>query len=545
MFVRGEALELKRGRPSRSTQLVIIAVLLLGSAAVVFGPSISPTKRAESLYLDGWFSGVTTDEKIEVNEDFRRAHAYRCFEKALGIQPDRYLYQQALIWCCPRDSLLKLTQERHLGKSALVLAYGLLCTPKGMNDRGSRSPDVISTELRRADMLKRLDPSNAVPYYRKAFVLTKAGRQADAASEIRAGNRTSIVREYYPIVPDEIVGSPADPMIQESKNLSPFAEDDSAYCAVSQSLIAYAKNLSIAGRKDEARDVLQECCRMGMKTATASPRTAAAFQRGSQLFDAAWTALKSIQPQPAKLARLSFVMDESSRYVANWLISNPAIESASRIPTFRAEALRTASEEMIMAVYAVLVTSLWWLLWFAAGHSDPENAPDALPWNEGWLARSFTSLQIPACILTAYFLYLTKLRGFTLVDESWNDLLPMLPWCLAEVGMLLLVLRRLHDADNSCRERKSGWIRFIFGGPASRQAWIAKYVGLTAAAQVLYISSLFLLTVIVCKPILGVHPWQLQRLPVYDNLIKDERSMIEWIDLKVYKASPREWRLGL
>lgn len=511
---------------------------------MILVPSLIPENRSRILYMDGWFSGVTADDHLEGRSEERRANARPLLETALSIDPEQTTYQHAVIWHSSEDQLKRFTQQQDLHKWSRMLAQALLGMPKSLSEKRTVSHVATAEELSRIDALKRIDPTNGIPCYRKAFVLMRAGRFDEALAEVKAGNRAPSIREYYPLTLDGIEGSRVDPLIQNSAEDNPFINDQYIYSAVSQKLVERGRDLKGRGLKNDAAEVLRENCRMGMRVATASPQTAATFLSGSRIFEDGWDHLRTLG-MSRDLLRLRTVMLGCSRYTANWLMSNPEIEATSRVPTFRWGMISTGVQWITASAYIALLAVIWQLLWFVASFSAPKKEELPSPWGRGWIAKSFTALYLPACTASAYLLYLTKLEGLTIIDESWNDLLPMLPFLLVQLGIIFLTIRRLQQARNLERERPMGWIKFLFGGPASHQAWIARHITIIQIANLIYLSCLLMAAVIVCKPILGVHPWQIQRLPVYSKIMNSERSMVEWTDLKVRKACPREWRLNL
>lgn len=538
-------MDLMRGLSCLRAFLLAAAILSVCAAMVAFGPLAVPAARAKTLYLDGWFAETSQ------TGDQARDTAFRCFENALAISPGRCIFQHGLVWKSSRTQLPRILKEHHFYKETVVLGNALMASCGISQKDRTPSSSAISEELRQNDILKALELKNPLGYYRKAHLLLLLRRDKDALAEVCAGNRAGSIHEYYPIVSEEIAGSPADPMVQKARNGDPFQEDSRRYVRISSSLISMAQDIRKEGNPEESDRVLYEACRMAVKVATAIPHTAATYQLGCSLFDDALAALQSGRknaPQReaiADIARLSSTMATGNRSVGNWLISSPAVESVSRTPKFTASITETFSTTAMIALYAAVVFILWSLLWFAASYSNRESAFEISPFDGNWLVSRLLMLHIPACIGSMYIIYTTKLQGLSLVDESWNDMLPILPIALAQLGLLVLVTRRLRGVECSYRNVDHRLITYGFQGPVVRQHWIAKNFALASSAQVLFLLCVFLLTTIVCKPILGVHPWQLQRLPVYGDTLREERSMIDRVDLKVRLACPREWRLGL
>ena len=516
--------------PSRRLQLTIIAVLALGAALRVFWQPLNKEARAEKLYLDSWFVGgwnIFQTGKFPKSSEA----AIRRLEAALRLSPGNSLYEQALVWQYPCRQLPRLLEERKLGIEARGLAAGLI-----YERRERKSPtDSLGEKLRRLDALAKADPSNALVHYCKAFAFQEAGRPDEACAEMRIANRLGAIRLYLPEMTNPVFDALCGPAVYtlpfpdmaESRRLA-RAQADSADERLRQ------------GKAGEACEILESTCRMGVNIASTEPPSIISALVGKAAFAIAVKPLLPIykdfgmREELAAMQRVDGANERGVQSCRSAIKDNPfekRIAVAFAIPV--ALVLATYLCPLLMVVFLLM-----WTLPAIIRKRRRESALAAPPWGEGWLARTFLVIYLPALAVVLGMAFLWWFSLFPGIVPSPDGLGPGLiaVVILAQAVALGAVLRILHHRYDEHTGERTGILRFVFKAPAAAKAWTRKYLIAALAAQLVFLVCCFLLATIVYKPIFGGHPWEANRFRVTN--ISHEQAVARRIarDLKASLA---------
>lgn len=503
--------------PSRRLQFAIIAVLVLGVMISVFWPPLSREDRAEKLYLDSWFVGAMASYGRE-----KQDAAVAKLEAGLRLSPGNSLYEQALVWQYPRGKLPELLAKRQLGPEASRLAAGLIFS----DERRAAGPmpadsDPPEKQLVRLDALAKADPTNSLVYYRKAFALRELGRMDEACAEMRTASSLGRIRRYIPAVSDAVLDSMSSPMITSMSSL-----EISEFRRLARALTDTANERLRQGKVDEARGILEDCCRMSVNLASSEPPTIMSVLVGRVVFMIAEAQLEPIykdfgmREKLAALRRLDAVFQRALQSYRS------AIDYSA--PVNRMIRILVAPGVLLLAAYlssglAVLVF-LWWLPAAIVRRRRRETALIVPPWSEGFLARTFLAIYIPILAVALGMTFLESL--------SWYPLLASIPAQLVLLGVTLRILH--HQYDEHAGER-TGILRFIFKAPAAAKAWTRKYLIAALGGQLVFLACCSLLVIIVFKPVFGAYPWQTNRL-AWGN-VSHEQAVVRQIAADLKKAS--------
>ncbi|HUV05975.1 MAG TPA: hypothetical protein VMX94_12835 [Armatimonadota bacterium] len=517
--------------PSRRLQLTIMAVLLLGAALRVFWQPLNKEARAEKLYLDSWFGNGWNMFEIG---DYPRAPeaAIGRLEAALRLSPGNSLYEQALVWQYPRQQLPRLLEERKLGVEARGLAAGLI-----YERREEASPAAnVGEKLRRLDALAKSDPSNALVHYRKAFALQEAGRPDEAYAEIKIANRLGAIRLYFPEATEPVLDALYGPAVYAL----PFP-DMAKLRHLARAQVGSANERLRQGKAGEACEILESTCRMGVNTASTEPPSIISVLVGKAVFA---IAVKPLQPiykdfgMKEKLAAMQRVDGAFERGFQSCL-SPIDFSFEKRFAVALAIPLALALAHDFCASLMVVFLLLW-VLPTMVRKRRKESALAVPPWSEGWLARTFVAIYVPALAIVLGMVFLWWPSVSPLSDTSLYLLSPGLiaVVILAQAVVLGAVLRILHHRYDEHTGERTGILRFVFKAPAAAKAWTRKYLIAGLAGQLSFLVCCLLLATIVYKPIFGGHPWEAHRFRILNE--SHERAVARGIarDLKASLTNP-------
>ena len=535
--------------PSRRVQYAIIIVLAVGAAVQVFCPPLTRAGRAEKLYLDAWFAGWPYVPGIYDNWEGREA-AVRKLEAALRLSPGNSLYEQALVWHYPREKLADLLKSRRPGPEARRLAAGLIyqheralparAGPLSMPGPGIPSPPgappvpaappparpprpaAVTDEhlLNRLDELAKIDPANALPHYRKAFILRRSNRLDDAYAEVLTANRIGTIRFYVPAVRSAIL----DGQLWSGFILDRF-EDLARFRDLARGFLDMANERLRHGRVDEARAMLEAGCQMGTNLAASQPHGYIQLLAGRAVVSICEKDLGPLYKDFGMKNRAAALRRTDEAFER--AVSAIRAENSASMPRLLARVSQVSAAPLILNGGACAALGLAVLIYLFSipartvarrRQEEPVTLP---PWGQGWLARMFLAVYIPTFLVWAGIAMLFPSLVPGLVpgwEESggvavtlWGFVAVLL---LSQLALLVLPLRALHRRYDDHTATRTGIFRFIFKAPAAAKAWTRKYLIAAMAAQLVFLACCFLLTLIVYKPIFGGHPWQFERLRI-------------------------------
>ena len=521
-------------------------MLAVASAFTVFSPSLTREGRAKKHYLDGWFSKlvepwISDDLNIEdVKRDNNNAAVWE-LEAALELSPGNSLYEQALVWKYPAEKLPVLLKGRKLGTKARLLAAdkiykyedekhkqptsfpGMPTTSKSQTKQLTED-EILKKKLTLLDDLQKADPTNALVHYRKAVAYKNAGKLENAAAEIRIANRMDETRWYLPEVSPEVANTGESPIICN------IFSDNPRFRELARMLSDMASERLRHGKVDDAVGLLEDCCQMGVNIASTKPRTLISFLVGRAIFSIGWAKLEPIYKDFGMKEKLQDYrkLDQAFRRgqasAKAWIGSYgfQMGDYALKLVTPMVLALSP-----FMAVGVLILVFVWWIPSAIARKVKRETALTLPPWNYGWMSRIFASIYIPVfAIMFATITWKSSLisfAGYPIFDYPGR--MPIVVAILAQLVLVGVTLRILHHRSDEHFGQRTGIFRFIFKAPAAVKFWTRKYVMAALAASLLFLGCCFMLTVILYKPIVGAHPWQMNRFPV--GMMLGEEAVVD------------------
>ena len=463
--------------PSRRFQIGTMIVLALGAAVQVFIPPVTKQSRAEKLYLDGWFESSVPK-----------------LEKALELHPGNSMYEQALVYQYPKDKLPDLLKKRRLGMDARRLAAGLI-----YQNQIARTEDP-NRQLALADALIKADPTNALPHYRKASILQEMGKLDAAIAEIRRGNALGKMRFYTPVVDDTVPDSNLSPAVY------PGYGDYARLRRLVRPIVDLAHVRLREGKAQESVIILEDLSRMNVVVSTGEPPTIISALVGKAMHIMTWSPLQpiykdfSMTDRLARMKRLDDAFERLSQASRNEIKVSGLKQMASVFAVSYAFLWAGGSAAGIL-----LVSFLVWILPAIRRRGQP--AVSLRSWNEGWIARVSLIVTLPFMAAAAFFG--ARTFGF---DSPGNYMGPYaLLIVLAQIIILALGLRILHHRHDESTGEKTGILRFTFKSPAIVKAWTRKKLIVLLGGQLVFVVCLALLATILFKPLVGGHPWQINR----------------------------------
>lgn len=538
--------------PSRRLQLGIIVVLAVGAALQVFLPPLTREGRAEKLYNDSWFIG----RKADVIEEIRPGRAdvaIKKLEAALKLSPGNSLYEQALVLQCPKDKLPQLLKTHKFGLKAKRFAAGFALKKDWENWQPSSriavrapipgmpplpgTPGPTHTDpdklLKRLHELSKLDPTNGLPHYQKAGILQRLGRTNEALAEVKAGNACAVVEFYTPSVTDTILNSLMSSVFIDIDFTTSARMRDTA-----RFLTDTANDRLRRGRVDEARTILEDCCRMGVKYATAEPHTIITFLVGKAIFSIGKKDLDPLYRDFGMNDRLEALKQTDAAFERGIAQTKRHIDgSMDRLMT---NMLRPLAEPFHIGYSAGTAANLLVLLglfWIPAAVRRRGHAALTLaPWSEGWLARMFLAVYIPVFAVFLALVMVGAGRYSELLGEygQFGDTFYVAISVLIGICQLVLIaiaLKSLHRRYDEQTGERTSIFRFIFKAPAAAKAWTRKYLATAMAAQIVFLGCCFLILTIIYEPIVGAHPWQIGRFRV--TSISAEQALVRSISTEL------------
>lgn len=517
----------RRAWPSRRLQAGILVALALAAAWRVFVPPFDRQQRAEQLYTDSWFPGTDALSAALDGETGDERAAGKA-EAAVKLVPGNTLYEQALVWHTRREKLPALLRERKLGPEARALAAGLIYEyetrptmempppPTGSAPGATgeipeprMKPEMpAGAKLARLKGLEKEDPSNALPHYLKANLLSSLRRYDEVLAEVEAGNRLGRLRLYQPPVSPAAQGSITFVARQSADCFPQYAR----FREVARALGDIGSRNLRRGRVDEARRALEACCRMGILVASSEPRMLVTVMVGKAIFAMGWVSLeplyKDFGPADA-LARQRRVdqafehgLTQSRAYVESGRSMELLIKGVTQAYALPAFIACAGGISLALALLSLL-------LWIPAARARKRREEPPIlvaPWGEGWVARVCLASYVPATgavLLVAYLLpeELSSTVAFVWPGMMVIGVLPL----LAVVGLALRAIRR--GCEQHTGERM-GFFRWLFKAPAAPKAWTRRWLAAACAGQALFVAGAFLLLLFFYKPVYGGHPWQ-------------------------------------
>lgn len=522
--------------PSRRACTAIFFLLLIGAAIQTFVPPLNRETRGRQLYEDAWcdcdftWSTPSSTESVKI------------LDAALNLYPENSTYQQALVWKYPKERLPQLLKERNLSSKARSLAYGLIFTPGLANV----TPDKA---LSSAAELKRLDVGNSIACYFEAYSLGKCRRLDEAYADVRAGNRIGVGHLYEP----EVSKAVRESLIYSKEE----AHIDSHYITVLQ---AVARDLSfLANRKLQAGDVrgacdvLDECCRMGASVAAVEPRTEIKSCVAQSIFSIGYRPLSTIckdygmRKELAPYSRMDKVFEDGRRALSRQAVGSFDNMGEGFVPLIVYYSLpQSLAGGLALSMLLMAIALVWWQVWAIAGRKGGVGLKTISPWSEGQMVRLFLAAYLPivavSSLLVAILHFDHRLAKLVVVSSGAAAFIPLGLVILGEIVVPCLLIRALRRAYMESMGEKVGVFRFIFLGPARRQAWSSRCATRALCAQFAFFICAALLLIIVYKPIFGIQPWQVGRIPCMMH--EGERAISDRLVADLAKVAPAEWHVG-
>jgi hypothetical protein len=486
-------------------------------------PPLDRQKRAERLYEDAWVTGISPAAMMAMMDRTGNDSAMRCVEKALELSPGNSIYEQALVWFCPPSSLRAFMEKRDLGSKARRLAAGLIfqyedsrSTMPGRHASGMPLPGIgavkgsgisdaatLTDRLRRIDELQKADPDNAFVRYKRAIAYEQAGRVNDMCAEVHKANLLPGIREYVPEVPR----SAADSMIVASASDADFAEMAS-FRQLARDLADSGTAKLRDGDVSAARTILEDCCRMGVKVASAEPHGFIHFSVGDAVFSIGWFKLnplyKDFRPQAErdKFRRLYESFNRGQKKLMYHAADNLHSDFFNIRLGIVAIPIAFTAMGFASIVCLMLVLLFWWLPSVLIRRRRHTEAPALLPWGEGFLARLNLLLFVPIVPAAISFMHIPFV----------SFAVPLIALVGVPVlAVLVIIVRILRRCYIRHADAGVGVWRFIFRSPAEIRAWTAKYLLAALLAYTIGLICCLLVAASVYKISVGNVQWDLAR----------------------------------
>lgn len=518
-----------RNWPSRRLQIGIILALAAGALAQAFWKPIDRHAKAEKLYHEALFMASKG-----------KGNSTSMIEVALELEPGNTLYEQALVFMCnnSEDKLSNLLKTQKLGPEAQKLAAGLMYGMKKPS-YSDKSAQTAAKDLELLIDLQKADPENSLVHYRKAMAYRKLDRIDDVISEVRIANRLGAIDLYIPRVSKDV----QDSLYGTALFSSVFFDDTASMRDLARTLRNTANDRLRHGKVDEAENILEDCARMGANFASAEPCDTIQWLVGSAMFKIAAADLEPTYRefgQTDKIAALKEINDayEQGTKEVSSSISRPLDDLL----------IATAKSYSIPMLLVGLAVAAFWISLSARLTSIGEDfqrkrrsepAMTIQPWSTGWLARMFVVVYIPIIALWSALVWnfpqqISKGMSLGLTEASFPDVLAATA-LLSQLAVVILTLRMLRHSHDTAANERTGLFKFIFRSPAAAKAWTSKYLAAAMLGQLLFLACLGLLTIILYKPIMGGHPWEIEKYKVY-TMSKDQ-AVIGRIAEDLKKAS--------
>lgn len=514
-----------RNWPARRTQLLVIVFLAAAALLQVFVPPISRKDRAERLYEDAWFGATAVSFAAMLGSDESGSgspSSVKKLEAALRHYPGHPLYEQALVWHYDRAKLPDLLARRELGPEARLLARWLVLDRKTEKWKGkhpiSSVPSAPATDpateqlLAQIDEMAELDASNALPLYDKAMVLSRANRPDEAHAALAKAARVGKITFPQPEVSDAVRDTAADPGI-----LGAYFARSSEYRQIARSIAEEGNRRLRQGQVAEARGLLETGCQVSIDIALSEPRQIISVLVGSAVFSIDGRHLEPIykdfgmKAKVAEFQKADRAFQRASIDIRGW--TNSGYGYAVRMLRQMAAWLSLIGS----GVFAGVVLLLAALLRIPAALIRRRRGQEALvvaPWGEGWLARTLLAVFVPVAVVITVMALTIRIDMTEMEPEMVQYAVGVGAIVLGQIVFLILILRRLHHSLDRHIGERTGILRFIFRAPAAAKAWSRKCVTAAMLGQLVFLGCCFALMVIVYRPVLGCHPWQMQRMKV-------------------------------
>lgn len=524
--------------PSRRLQIGIFILLAVGAVITVFIPPFSKEQRAQRLYEDAWFADFSMDESLPPEKSVPK------LEKALELCPGNSIYEQGLVWNYPEKDLPKLLKERKLGSEAVRLAYGRIYTKCGISlDIGSSNETI---ELQKILKLREYDSRNSLAYYFAAGRLAKAHRLDAAYHSVQEGNTLGRCCLYVP---------ETTKAVSDTIGCYSLFRPDFRYRAELQSV---ARGLGELGherlRKGDLRgacDAFETCCRMGANYACARHVSGIDYFVGQAIFRVGWDPLKKIckdfgmREELAEYSQVEKAFGEGNGKIRKWLDLNSIVqESSSQISIYSIPLEVTVS--MAVSLVALIILALSAFIWRLVMKAKKQPVLRISPWEDGWLIKTFLVAYSAVLILT----FLPK--AIMVVYPNWTasgwmlerigDMVPIVAgMVITQLAVLLMAVKKMRREFVDNTGEKIGMLTLVFRGTASRCAWMSGSLVRATGVQIMFLIASGFLTIILFKPLIGVHPWQLQRIPCHAP--SKEAALVKNISENIAKACPADWHM--
>ncbi|MCL6630396.1 MAG: hypothetical protein K6U00_12440 [Armatimonadetes bacterium] len=399
------------------------------------------------------------------------------------------------------------------------------------------STEEIAFKLKCLDELSKRDPTNALPRYRKAYILINAGRVQESIQELKIASRLDGIRYYFPQVPKQVLDSRESPMV-----LADLLHSGAEYRSLARACVSRANELLRQGQVKEALDILEACCRMSVHVSSAEPKLVISVLVGKSIFNIAGSELEAVYKdfemadQVAAFKKTDQVYREAVKLVQAFEDKMYSCMMGSFLGDMTLPAFLSTSAAIVFIV--IVITAVGLGLAVIIMRRRGLSPISIRPWHYSQPMRLVVILYVGGLgvLLVGWFGFSRLGADLGLVPTLFQ-LIMFLPVLLQLVlGMLITkALRRTYCTETG---KTVGFLRFAFRMPVNVAAWGMKCSLAALGLQLLILSYLSLATVVVYKPVFGAHPWQVSRLPLC--LFSQEAETVSEIAAKL-DASMRQW----
>lgn len=541
----------------RRFQIAIIAIITILFLARVFIPPISPQARAEKLYLDGWF--LHFDMIGRGNGDQDNKESIKKLKQALVLSPGNSLYEQALAWLSPPTDMEHLIKTGNLGKKALAIAGHRRYSHEDERAEtearksiatkpGSRSPfsapgmpvsyrlyppEYWRKKLARLDRFAAVDSDNALIAYRRAHIFGSMGRQSDMLKEVRKANSMKLIRTATPEVSRRIMNTIAN---SDHTIVSPRMSE---LREVARQMVGYSNAQLRARDVDGALATSEDVCKMGIRMTSIEPGNYVSYLNATAVFAIGRSKLDAI-------CRDFGMTDEMKRYQAiNAAFDKGVIRIKRSLQEIAISQPYTGivsyANLMVISAITVALFLASWGITALIRRIMRRPKVNIKAWDEGWLLKLMLTIYLPfmASIFIAGIFWYKQLfpRTFiqlNIVGGMISAILIVLTIAIQVILATILMLR-LRKQYSEHLGKEVSLLRFEFGRPTEASAWACRSYTLLFGAQLVFLLCLGMLASQVFVSHYGVHPWQIERIPLYRQ--DTEKTIARELAVEIRKAA--------
>ena len=498
----------------RRIQIAAIIIITALFLIRIFTPPLTKHARAEKLYQDAWFMKL---EYLAGYDDAAREKVSALFKQALSLSPDNSLYQQALVWNCPKSSLKLLIDQQPLDQKALIIAHHRLYAPDKGNPRitgktpsGGSDSSHWRRELDNAKKIAAIDPENALVRYRIAYVYGKMVRQSDMLAEVRKANSMKLVAIRVPEVSPVIRHTMVDPTI------GPFFEDSDKYRELARQMVGYSNELLRKGDIPAALDVSEEVCRMGIRLTSMQPYSYINNMVAQAVYAIGYRKLDIICRDFGMTGRLIGYRSINDLFNKNSENTKANLSRSMEMMTTPFKAIQLCMSALTVSFVSMMLFLLFWGITAIIRKAKGKEGFAINAWDEGWILRLLLPVYLLIIILGS-----AQFKGHDTMTYSFAMII------IVNLILAGVVIARLRKSYTSSQPDQVGSMRFIFAMPIAVRTWICRSLALFFAAQLVFVLCLGMLASQFTITRYRVLPWQILRMHLF-------RSDIEYSTAKGY-----------